>query len=409
MQRSYNFLILFVSILTLATILSAITALAHNIEGHEGHEDIPGTTAQEADADKNDPEVMKNFLRHAQFHFEEAARSGSTSALAKEVRNPEGIWIHDSVYLIITSFTGRVFSHALYMKTLSGESLARLVPIDKFFEENKMVNKDDPVCEEYTRDGMTRHACAINYGLLPASMADILIAGFHHDEDAEDIEPLECPEYEPAVTAAEVNERQTEESLKDFVEGLIIRFGDVITLRNTGQLTESRRIGLCFERPGPWKDGSIYPFIMFTNTEVFVNGNDPNLTGTSFRDILDEDGVDIGKEIIAIAESDEGEGFVRYKWDDPSVDGDEVNEPGKASGTSPKITYVKKKTFQIRGLGDLDVIFGSGIYPKDDNDGCAIAGTDTTLDSIALNLFLILFSMFFVIFFKKMSSSLGKQ
>lgn len=64
-----------------------------------------------------------------------------------------------------------------------------------------------------------------------------MIGGFDHDPDDGNIVRLDCSGYEPAVTVAEVQERQTRESLKDFVEGAIIRFDDAIEPFNLTHLT----------------------------------------------------------------------------------------------------------------------------------------------------------------------------
>ncbi|MCY3827249.1 MAG: hypothetical protein OXG10_07755, partial [Candidatus Dadabacteria bacterium] len=80
-----------------------------------------------------------------------------------------------------------------------------------------------------------------------------------------------------------------------------------------------------------------------------------------------------------------------YKWDDPLVEGDEVNEPGMSPGTSPKVSYVEGARIDPRfGVW----IFGSGIYPPaEDDDGCAIAGADSKPWSAVFNLFLVVFSI----------------
>ena len=205
---------------------------------------------------------------------------------------------------------------------------------------------------------------------------------------------LDCTDYEPAVTATEVKERQTRESLEDFVEGAIIRFSDALELIAGGKQEKATKIIQCFAKIGPWKDNPIYLFVMTSDSTVFLNGLNQELSGSPFRDVFDEDGVDIGKEIIDTAGQDGDEGFVEYKWNDPSVDGDEVNEPGKSPGTSPKISYVKGKSFPF---GQPQVyIFGSGIYPKDDDsddDGCSIAGSGSAPGNTGFNMLLILFSM----------------
>ena len=74
--------------------------------------------------------------------------------------------------------------------------------------------------------------------------------------------------------------------------------------------------------------------------------------------VIDENEFEVGKEMVKTAKK--GGGFVYYLWDNPLVDGDEINEVGKAKGTSFKVGYVKQVT-----LGDDTYILGSGFYPEE--------------------------------------------
>ena len=227
---------------------------------------------------------------------------------------------------------------------------------------------------------------------------NVLIGGFDHDEQDTNISHPDCPtDNQPTVTAQQVSESQDEKDLENFVKGAIKQIKD-----NLGEGASGLQGGLsrvaCLGREGPWKHGSIYLFIMTTGTDrippvVFLNGNNPELTGGPFVDIFDEDGVDVGGIIIEAAGGDGKGDIVRYKWDDPLVEGDEVNEPGMSPGTSPKVSYVEGVQIDQRfGVW----IFGSGIYPPaedDDDDGCAIAGADSKPWSAVFNLFLVVFSI----------------
>lgn len=395
MKYLYNFLMPFVATLAVTTFFYTVTASA------DGNHDGPQTTAEEAATDKNNEATIRNFILHAKGHFERVNEDLVERAeFYRQARN-EGIWRHDSVYLIMLEKTGSVIHHGIYTDTLYGDNLGNLDTVMSLIR--KLENSGGgAVCEPYTYDGAPRQACAVEYEssqIAGRSQTNIMIGGFDHDPNDENIVRLDCSDYEPAVTAAEVQERQTRESLEDFVEGAIIRFGDAIEFLmqhlEDGSLekrSESTRIVQCFSKPGHWKSGSIYLFVMTADTTVILNGLNQELAGSPFRDVFDEDGVDIGKEIIDTAGEDGAEGFVEYKWDDPSVDGDEVSEPGEAKGISPKVSYVKGVLFSIPR--EQVYIFGSGIYPKDgDNDGCAIAGAGSGPRNIVLNMFLIMFSM----------------
>ena len=191
---------------------------------------------------------------------------------------------------------------------------------------------------------------------------------------------------------------------------------------------------------GPWKSGSVYPFIMDDNVDVqrvLFNGLDAQLEDRDLK-VLDEGGRDVGELIIeGVKAAPKGEGvFVEYCWDDPEYEGDEVRDedgnpiPGEAPGKSYKISYVVNAIDYI-GLpalpGSPKYIFGSGIYPKEgegdlldgcefsrarggeptdepaadvsDDGGCAIAGAGDTPQSTAFNLFLIISALFLAVSF----------
>lgn len=287
-------------------------------------------------------------------------------------------------------------------KSLSGDSLADLPTVKSLLMRVLQPSaQGGPVCEEYDMGGDMRWACAVVY-TNALGVRSVLIGGFDHDEQDMNIVRPSCPDVSPAVTARQVSESQSEEDLENFVKGAIMEFVEVA---KTG-------LGIsqihCLGRKGPWKHGSIYLFVMTAGADgkppiVFLNGNNQEFTGGPFVNILDEDGVDVGKIIIEAAGEHGKGGIVRYKWDDPAVEGDEVNEPGMSPGTSPKVSYVEGLR---TSSGDI-LIFGSGIYPaaEDDDDGCAIAGADSKPWSAVFNLFLIVFSLCIVFLWKDRSKA----
>ena len=110
------------------------------------------------------------------------------------------------------------------------------------------------------------------------------------------------------------------------------------------------------------------------------------------------------RRILEVAGAHGEGGFVRYKWDNPAITGDEVSEAGKSPGTSPKLTYVEARSYDIEGALNYTYIFGSGIYPEDmmeeggSDDGCAIAGASASdAGSAALYMFMIMFSLCFAL------------
>ena len=378
-------------VVTLGVVL-AIMAFFPGISAFaDGSHGDPQTTAEQA----NNEETMKAFVLHAKQHINDtlAENRSALSTLYRDMRNPEGIWNHGSVYLIALRLNGTVVNHGKYTKSLFGASLAALPTVGSLLERVRQETSGEPVCETYDVGGSQRWSCAVEYDNAFRGK-NVLIGGFDHDEQDMHVTHPPCPDYEPAVTAQQVSESQSEEDLKNFVKGAIMRIEE--TFGQGAGLQGNIRGVQCLGREGPWKHGSIYLFIMTAGTPpnispvVFLNGNNPELTGLPFENILDEDGEDIGRIIIEAAGEDGKGGFVRYKWDNPVKDGDEVNMLGMSPGNSPKISYVEGAQ-----AGNSVWIFGSGIYPdaEEDDGGCAIAGTGSNLAGTAFNLFLIVFSL----------------
>ena len=133
----------------------------------------------------------------------------------------------------------------------------------------------------------------------------------------------------------------------------------------------SQRFGEVFGYgEGDWKSGSIYLFIMDDNGITLYNGDDPE--DENMRVVaVDAGGNDVGKLIVDGAETSMASGaIVKYCWEDPGVDGDEIDDsnPATAPGDSLKVSYVVDP-FEYLGAPALSaspgVIFGSGIYPGD--------------------------------------------
>ena len=366
---------------------------------HEGHED-PQTTAQEA-YEQNTEKAMEDFLHHLSYHVGEGtAASGRQEAFLRETRK-DGVWKHESVYLIAT-LSGEVYSHAKYLRSLWASDLSgvhEIGELDELLRNEPGAGEAThgtlgPVCISYDLEGTQRWACAI----APAGQSYAYYAGFDHAEDHEAIEHLECEEESLEITAAQLEKSQREEDLRKFVRQAMDVVGDALS-EGSSALDKIQCIADAREgRGSPWKSDSVYVFVMNAETSrVVFNGNNPELNGGTFRKVFDEDGVDIEDEILKVAGAHGEGGFVRYKWDNPAITGDEVNEAGKSPGTSPKLTYVEARSYEgFERFGTF--IFGSGIYPEGDDDGCAIAGASASdAGSAVLNMFMIIFSLCFAL------------
>ena len=141
---------------------------------------------------------------------------------------------------------------------------------------------------------------------------------------------------------------------------------------------------------GNWKSDSIYLFVMNDEGEMLYHGTDPSVEGTTL-DAEDAAGQDVLEVITdGIDDPSNAGAIVQYCWDDPTVMNDDNRDEngnlieGEAPGDSWKVSYVVDP-FEYLGIDPpMDspgVIFGSGIYPKDESgrmllEGCRIVTDD---------------------------------
>ena len=123
---------------------------------------------------------------------------------------------------------------------------------------------------------------------------------------------------------------------------------------------------------GNWKSGSIYLFVMDDGKELLFHGDDEGLEG-DVLEAIDEGDRDVGQLIVDEADDPMNNGIVKYCWDDPAVDTDDINDNDDetAPGDSLKVSYVVDPFEYLRMNQPMDspgVIFGSGIYPGPDPD-----------------------------------------
>ena len=122
---------------------------------------------------------------------------------------------------------------------------------------------------------------------------------------------------------------------------------------------------------GPWKSGSVYLFVMDDTGTMLYHGDDPEVAEGMRVVAVDDGGRNVRDLILNGADaSPKKEGsFVKYCWEDPAVDGDEIdgNDRTVAPGDSLKITYVVNPFEYLEApalSASPGVIFGSGIYPE---------------------------------------------
>ena len=198
-----------------------------------------------------------------------------------------------------------------------------------------------------------------------------------------------------------------------------------------------------------WNSGSIYLFVMDDTGEMLYHGADETLEGETIV-AVDEGERNVRELIVGEAATPMNDGIVKYCWDDPQDPDDDIaeadNDSTVAPGDSLKVSYVVNPFEYLEApalSASPSVIFGSGIYPEmidpelpecngngiagdgpEPTDpptepmpppmdpgpgtpttsvsggGCAIAGGgDSTPRNDALNLLLIVSTLFFAVSF----------
>lgn len=298
-------------------------------------------------------------------------------------------------------------------------------------------------CSPY--GGEQRVACAVK---VPSPSGTLtIIAGLHHEENDPAFKLPECEEFNLPVSAEDVYDDPTDDTLKDYVQGVIgvlqreaekvgndILSSDEFDEEYLSAVTDPRDrfiqgfINNVSQRllhkvacygGGDFKHENIYIFMMGAAPSfpfVFFNGNNSALNGTTLS--LSDDSLQ-GEKNIALRFNQAlvtgggvppvGESaYVDYHWDDPTIETDNVAnflEEGKVPGTSCKRSYIEVMDLNKHIPGSLYLIFGSGTYGacggEEDDNGCSIAGVGNTPQSILLNLLLAATVLFSAVFLKK--------
>ncbi len=350
-----------------ALVLACVFSDTQLAPAHGKHAGGSKETATAGTADSRD--ALREFVLHAKAHWEVPVPD---EQILDQWRNilyeltHRGDWMYGSNYLILVDKQGRAVAHGYY-ESAHGKDLtvlrdARGTDVVQKLIEAAQANKqggfvdyywDDPKDTSDHKDS-PKPAYAVNYTVNALGIELVLIGGFHHKELVWSMGEV-MEKYVPEIRASSVKDKET---LKSFVE----KAAELVdraykTTRGNMDIAELLRVG---SDKGAWKYNEIYLFAITNQGLVVFNGNNPNMKETFTMNAVDRNGVDVGKKVIEVA--GKGGGFVYYLWDNPLVDGDEVKEFGKASGTSPKISYVKQVN-----LGDDTYILGSGIYPTDES------------------------------------------
>ena len=403
--------VLFVCVSGLAgAFFGAYPAAAHpSPEGFTATGDHADDAPRVEDIDRMDEDSMREFMEHARIHLRssEEGRQLTTPSLRSHGLGGSDLYV---IGIVFHNNVNMITLHEKYPKAQS----ATLSDLDSIVGKVRE-KSEDIVCEQ--DEGDNYFCAAFLVPEIPGST--IVVVGFDHDFEDLSFSHLTCPYINPGfgvdkdkVAAGEITNEDTHENrerLKKYVVGMerhmlgegqkvfAAALGRGLNFQEANREANRHLIRLrpCWRQP-PWKDGSIYVFIMQEEAggiyRVVFNGNNPELENLDLN-VKDEDGENVGKLISDALAGPDGEGFVEYKWDDPlnpddDVDAGEPDEDGfrKAPGTSPKVSYIK--SVDVQGL---TFIFGSGFYPRaesGDDGGCSLAGENSTPSGTAFNLFL---------------------
>ena len=347
--------------------------------------------------DLSDQEKIRELMLHAKYHAMQLIDYNTGLAPFLQLLEKEGgDWRRDSLYIFRTGGDGVIQQPHPYYPPAQGGTLANENTVMKRLMGELQEKEDGVACDSYPFGNEERAACAVKFNLrldsLSFPLPTILVGGLHHNFSDVSFSNLQCPHYDPETSAVDVVDRDT---LKKFVDEFAQFY---IDWRERAGLQELINSVSCF-RVSPWKNDSVYLFAMTADTRLVVlNGNTPSFENTSLN-VEDDNGTNVGDLLVeavsdlSSASESPGEGaFVEYLWDDPTTPDDDIRDsqgnliPGKAPGNSPKTTYV---TWIPSTDGEGQIIWGSGIYPEqDDGDGCVIAGSPDAPLGALLNFFM---------------------
>ena len=132
------------------------------------------------------------------------------------------------------------------------------------------------------------------------------------------------------TTAKDVVDSKTDMEYQDNLKKFVLSARDYFL-----SLPLSELLGLADilrEEGGDWNYKSMYLVVLIADGTVYRHGEDPSKDGTDISVAVDDNGKEVGKEILAAADAEEEGGFVEYTWDDPSTDKD----------VNPRVCYAIK-------------------------------------------------------------------
>lgn len=129
---------------------------------------------------------------------------------------------------------------------------------------------------------------------------------------------------------------QAKKPTQDEVKAIAIKAADFVAAKGVDEAAKA------FTTDGEFKFGEIYVNVIDTQGNWVIYPPKPENKGKSVLNFVDEDGKELGKDILNTGLK--GEGWTEYRWKNPA-----------SNSIQPKITYVKK-------VPGKDLIAYVGIY-----------------------------------------------
>ncbi len=291
-----------------------------------------------------DDATLKAFVDGAAADIAAITNINEGARLRERLRT-EGEWKAGSMFLILFLRNGDPFIHG-NDRSAENKNLLDVVD-DNGFRVVEELLAAAARGGDFVRyhDGEPKTAYAVEYTSGITGRIFVLVGGYSQDVSHVPIRIADLPR--PAVTASQVVDRET---LIDFVEEAARVYRDAILSPGYQDLAGVRNAFRV--EGGDWKSGSVYLWVVsaggvtfFHATEPFREGKATDMTRT------DINGVRFAEELIGGARR-EGRKFLRYHYDDPTIEGDE--DTG-----SPKLGYA----VSFKGANtEQKVVVGSGIY-----------------------------------------------
>ena len=295
-------------------------------------------------AQVRDDETLKAFVEGAKAQIEAITDMNEGAKLRERLRTV-GDWKSGSMFLVIFLKSGEPFIHGndrtAESKNLLGVEDERGA---KVVEELFAAAARGGGFVKY-QDGGSKTAYAVEYTSGITARRFVLVGGYSQDVSHVPIRMADLPK--PAVTASQVVDRET---LITFVEEAAKAYRSAVMSEGYSALTGVRNAFRAEE--GDWKSGSIYLWVVSGGGIILFHGSEPfREGGRTNMERTDINGVKFAEELIGGARR-EGRKFLRYHYDDPTVEGDE--DTG-----SPKLGYAV--SFPAPN-SDQRAVIGSGIY-----------------------------------------------